>query len=264
MKTKIFLLSVSLLAFSLSEPLASMASERDSEGFIQASAYADLDWEHLVVTGNITPYSDYYYSLSQAGTGEFWYTGSLPLEDTWVTDYKNPGHVTTAVSSLVTSNGFAQSEAETDATWMYSSSGASLFDGGSVGANSAWARAAKAQAYSVNADGDVSFTIPYEVLLNVQGGEISDEYAAAWAWSWLRLWNGSDWAVIDGTYVDATTDGKADLIVNYKNATAGSYIMFEAGSDTIASIVNPVPVPPSVLMLLTGCTSLFFMRRRKS
>jgi len=263
MKTKIFLLSASLLAFSLSESLASMASESESEGFIQASAYADLDWANLVVTGNVTPYSNYYYSLSQAGTGEFWYTGSLPAEDTWVTDYKNPGHDTTALSPIVTSNGYAQSEAETDATFMYSSSGAWLFDDESVGANSAWARAAKAQAYSVNADGNVSFTIPYEVILDVQGGESSDEYAAAWAWSWLRLWNGSDWGVIDGTYVDATINGAGNLIVNY-TATAGSYIMFEAGADTIASIANPVPVPPSVLMLLTGCTSLFFMKRRRS
>lgn len=263
MKTKIFLLSASLLAFSLSEALAVTTNESESEGFIQASAYADLDWENLVVTGDITQYSDYYYSLSQAGTGEFWYTGSLPAEDTWVTDWENPGHDTVAVSPIVTSNGYAQSEAETDATWMYSSSLALLFDDESVGANSAWARAAKAQAYFVNADGNVSFTIPYNVILDVQGGETSDEYAAAWAWSWLRLWNGSDWAVIDGTYVDATTDGAGNLSISY-TATINTYIMFEAGADTIASIVNPIPVPPSVLMLLTGCTSLFFMKRRRS
>ena len=264
MKTKIFLLSASLLAFSLSEVLAS-TYESQTEGFISASAYADLDWGNLVVTGNVTltPYSDYFYSLSQAGTGEFWYTGSLPGEDTWVTDFVDAGHVTTAISSIVTGNGYAQSEAETDATFMYSSSGTWLFDDGSDGANSAWARAAKAQAYEVIAGGNVSFTIPYEVILGVQGGESSDEFAAAWAWSWLRLWNGTDWAVIDGTYVDATTNGTGYLTVNY-TATTGSYIMFEAGADTIASMVNPVPVPPSVLMLLTGCTSLFFMKRRKS
>jgi len=146
-------------------------------------------------------------------------------------------------------------------------------DGDATAVARAWANS---QIYKVIGSGEYTFSVPYFVNVDTNGsGGEGKEFAAAWAWAQLSVydWVDDDWYQISGTYVDNYMLGEnnGNLVISYAadlssyTTSEPMYIMFEAGTDTIASmVVNPVPVPPSVLMLLTGCTSLFFMRRRKS
>ncbi len=265
MKTKILALSVSMLVFSFSGAQA-VEGGSDDTFFYYADAYAELDWDSLDVTGNIT--SSSYLSESQAGTGAFWYTGTFPDESTWVTDSASGSYVTSAYSSYpVPGDAYtaADSTGKTGATDPVVAAG--IFTGstvrllpGDAGAYSAWARAGIGQSYLVAADGPVTFSIPYDILFDTIGSTSSAEYVEAMAWGRLYWSNGGAWNEIE---YKSVANGYGDLTFNY-TATAGTYLLLNAGTDTIASIINPVPIPPSVLMLLTGCTSLFFLNRRKS
>lgn len=255
MKNKILALSFSLLAFSSSEALALISLDG------QVDVYADLDWSNLAVTG-VSVY-DLSHSQSMAREADFWDITSQP---TWVqqTNYNTPVSIAESVPS---NNEFdaAKATGETESAFISSSSTVQLLSG-SYGAYSAEARAMRGQTYYVASAGTVTFSIPYELDVDVYDN-IGDnaEYTYTRAWSWLRLWAGGDvWNQIAGTYSESTS-GDGSLSISY-TAAAGSYLLFEAGADTRAALSNPapVPVPPSVLMLLTGCTSLFFMKRRKS
>lgn len=254
MKSKILALSFSLLAFSSSEALAVISLDG------QVDAYADLAWDELAVAG-ASEY-EFSHSHSMARTADYW---DITLQPNWVQQSKSNTPDTIAESVVFVSEyEAAKATGETQAAFISSQSTVQL-SAGSYGAYSAEARAMKGQTY-VASTGLVTFSIPYTLDVFVSDNdEYNAEYSFTRAWSWLRLWAGGDvWNEIAGTYTEATS-GFGSLQFSY-NATAGQYLLFEAGVDTRAALLNPepVPVPPSVLMLLTGCTSLFFMRRRKS
>ncbi|KAF0189131.1 MAG: hypothetical protein FD168_978 [Desulfobulbaceae bacterium] len=255
MKNKILALSFSLLAFSSSEALA---VEYAQDGLVDA--YADLAWDELAVTG-VSAYT-WSHSQSMARTADYW---DITTQTTWVQQTIFNAAVSIAESSVsVGDYDAAKATGETQAAFISSQSTAQLLSG-SYGAYSAEARAMHGQTYSVASAGTVTFSIPYFLDVDVEDSNGDNaEYAYTRAWSWLRLYNSTttQWDQVAGTYTEVTS-GSGSLNISY-TAAAGSYLLFEAGADTRAAILNPVPVPPSVLMLLTGCTSLFFLKRRKS
>lgn len=252
MKNKILVFSFSLLAFSSSEALAVLVQD----GFV--NAYADLSWDELVVTGSVTEYDS--YSFSSAKTADYY---DITLQTVVASQYSSDSPVSYA-QSIIPVGLFeaAKSEGETSSSSITSESTVQLLSG-YYGAYSAEARSQQGRAYEVTSAGTVTFTIPYYLDVTVDDwyGD-NTEAATARAWSWLRLWSGDVWSLIDGTTRTATA-GEGFLSISYE-AAKGSFLKFEAGADSRAQLLNPVPVPPSVLMLLTGCTSLFFMRRRKN
>jgi len=256
MKNKILALSFSLLALSSSRALA---VEYALDG--QVDAYAELAWDELGVAG-VSLYT-MSHSQSMAREADYW---DITLQSSWVNQlyYNTPDSIAV---SLPANDEFdaAKATGETKAEFISSQSTVQLLSG-SYGAYSAEARAMKGQTYYVTTTGEVTFSIPYEFRVDVLDNNGDNaEYSYTRAWSWLRLWAGGNvWNEIAGTYSEATS-GAGSLDIRY-TAAAGSYLLFEAGADTRAALLNPapVPVPPSVLMLLTGCTSLFFMRRRKN
>jgi len=253
MKNKILALSFSLLAFSSSEALAVTAGP---DGYV--NAYADLSWEDLAVTGGITAYDS--YSYSSAKTADYY---DIALQATKVYQYSPASPVSFAQSIIpVGLLEAAKSVGETTATSIISGSTVQLLQG-YYGAYSAEARSQQGLAYQVTSTGTVTFSIPYylDVLVEDSYGDNTAE-ANTRAWSWLSLWSGNKWSVIDSTFSEALS-GSGFLSISYE-AAAGSFLRFEAGADSRAQLLNPVPIPPSVLMLLTGCTSLFFLKRRKS
>ncbi|MBV5307550.1 MAG: PEP-CTERM sorting domain-containing protein [Desulfobulbaceae bacterium] len=269
MKNKILALSFALLAFSSSQALAvTFDGEEPVVVDGQVDAYADLDWKNLIVTGaNAFIFS---HSQSMARTADYW---NITLQPTWVqqTTYNPPilpapapAAPNSVAQSIVLSDGneAAKATGETEATSIVSRSTVQLLSG-SYGAYSAEARAMQGQTYFLASGATATFIIPYELFVNVSDNNrdnAEDSYTRAW--SWLRLWTGgSDWSQIADTY-SAATSGDGSLSIRY-TAVADSYLLFEAGADTRVALLNPVPVPPSVLMLLTGCTSLFFLKRRK-
>jgi hypothetical protein len=299
MKNKILVLSLSFLAFSSVDALAVIANGSEGDVVfpdVYASAYANITWSGLQITstngGTLALYEDF-EALSMARADNLWhndYNPSVwksPLSE-WDSEVKNAAdydyndnntsatNTPPIVTALYT---IAESHGETPATNDVSSSALIVSESdvrflpGDGGDYTAVARAKTGQAYEVTAGGMFKFSIPYFVdwvTFNSREDE-GEEYAAAWAWSWLRLynWGTGAWDPIFGTYVESTSNESGTFEISYAFTTSSNpaqptYIAFEAGADTIASITNPVPVPPSVLMLLTGCTSLFFMRRRKS
>jgi hypothetical protein len=276
MKSKILALSFSIMAFSCAETQAGVAVPVDFDGIANASAY--LYWDELSITGiAITPIT-LFESQSHARTADFWNIYNQP---TWVDDDQDNVHATSAVSVIpVSGYDAAKAVGETTATFVFSDSTAQFMPG-SYGEYSAEARARKDQSYKVTSTGIVTFSIPYDIDVTFVDAN-NDNYAFGWAqaWSRLRVWTWANeiaddetgfWSeVIDSTYkfVEIYGEGSlsSDLSFEY-NVTdlnlKGTYLRFEAGADTIVYDVNPVPVPPSVLMLLTGCTSLFFLKRRK-
>jgi hypothetical protein len=261
MKKTILAFSLSLLAFTLSEANAVTSVD----GFVDA--YTHIDWNGLTVTGGVTPYTDF-YSLSKAKTANVWDITTQPSWGVVDMKYHNPA---TYAESVFPVDGYdaAKSMGETGVTFISSESTVQLLPG-SFGVYSAEARAMKGQTYYAASDSEVSFTIPY--LLEVESFDSDNnnsEYGYARAWSWLRLynWKTREYEQIAGTYTDEAIEGDGysqdkSLKISY-TAAAGSYLLLEAGADTRVALANSVPVPPSVLMLLTGCTSLFFMIRRK-
>lgn len=281
MKKTVLVLSLSLFALTSSEVYANVAGSFegyddvssyivwDEEVYLDGvvNAYANIDWQDLTVTGNVTSYS-YYHSLSKARTADVW---DITTQASWVVDSKNDNHITFAESPIPSTaeNEPMKAIGETKTDLIASESEVLLLSS-HWGAYSAEARAMKGQTYVVNADTVVTFSVPYYVDVEVfdYKGDNS-EYGYARAWSWLRLYNGTTktWDQIAGTYtyqdVEGDGNGTGSLQFSYA-AVKDSYLLFEAGADTRVALANPVPVPPSVLMLLTGCTSLFFMRRRKN
>jgi len=252
MKNKILVLSFSLLAFSSSEAVAVTAPD----GFVNASA--DLSWDELAVTGSVTVYDS--YSFSSAKTADYY---DITLQTVKVSNY-SPGSSNSFAQSIIPVGLFeaAKSVSETSGSSITAKSTVQLLPG-YYGAYSAEARSQEGRAYEVTSAGTVTFTIPYDLAVTVYDSYGDNtEQANARAWSWLRMWSGDAWNLIDGTTRTATA-GSGSLSISYV-AAAGSFLKFEAGADSRAQLLNPVPVPPSVLMLLTGCTSLFFMRRRKN
>jgi hypothetical protein len=151
---------------------------------------------------------------------------------------------------------------------------------GDYGVYSAEARARKDQSYEVTSIGTVTFRVPYSLRVTFDdlAGDNS-EYGWARAWSRLRVWtwlnddpnnSSGSWSdEITYTFDEIIGVGSQDYSLTFDYDVRainpkGTYLRLEAGADTIVYDVNPVPVPPSVLMLLTGCTSLFFMKRRRS
>ncbi len=258
MKNKILVLSFSLLAFSSSQALAVGYAQ---DGFVDA--YADLSWDGLSVTsigGTLEAYDS--YSYSQAKTADYYDIFAQPaLVYQYVDD--SPDSSAESIISSPSNGGFeyARSNGETAQDAITSRSTVQLLPG-SDGAYSAEARAQQGVSYAVLTAGVFTFSIPYylEVIVHDLNDD-NTEAADVQAWSWLSLHNGSDWSVIDGTYRNATS-GTGILSFTYA-AAEGSFLKFEAGADSRVQLLNPVPVPPSVLMLLTGCTSLFFLKRRK-
>lgn len=257
MKNKILVLSFSLLAFSSSEVLA---VGYEGDGLVDA--YADLSWSSLAVAG-VSAYT-YSHSQSMARTADYW---DITTQPTWVQQTRY--NTTVSIAESIVSGGdyeAAKATGETGAAFISSQSTVQLLSSSYGASYSAEARAMQGQTYYVASAGTVTFNIPYELDVEVidNNGD-NAEYTYTRAWSWLRLWAGGNvWNQIAGTYSEATS-GAGSLNISYV-AAAGSYLLFEAGADTRVALSNPapVPVPPSVLMLLTGCTSLFFLKRRKS
>jgi len=273
MNKKILVFSISLLVFSFLEAHASSALD----GSVIATS--SLDWGGLSVTGggaSINPPYTTFDSQSHARTANFWNINNQPI---WKDVYVKDGHDTYAPSKL---NGAAESEGRTDNGSVYGVSAMSKvqFMSGDYGDYSAEARARKDQSYEVTSTGAVTFTVPYSLKVDFDDADGDNaEYGWARAWSRLRVWawlndnpadaSGSWSDAINGTYTYAEIVGmgsqNSTLTFSYNVGVInpkGTYLRFQAGADTIVYDVN-VPVPPSVLMLLTGCTSLFFMRRRK-
>ena len=256
MKNRIVALSFALLAFSSSEALAAGYAQ---DGLVDA--YADLAWDELAVTG-VSAYT-FSHSQSLARTADYW---DITAQPTWVQQTISNAPVSIAQSVVTVGEGYEAAKAlgETTDVLISSQSTVQLLSG-SYGAYSAEARAMQGQTYSVASAGTVIFSIPYYLEVDVEDNNGDNaEYAYTRAWSWLRLYNSTTnlWDGIAGTYREVTS-GEGFLNISY-TAAAGSLLLFEAGADTRAAILNPVPVPPSVIMLLTGCTSLFFLKRRKS
>jgi hypothetical protein len=242
---------------------------------VLVDAYADLDWVNLTTSSNIALYGSA-RDQSIAGTAPLW--RNVP-NGSWVFDQSFPVVGNTKAVSAINVGGeegfdAAYAIGETGSDFIISQSTAMLLTG-FYGEYTAAANAQKFQMYSVTSSGSVSFSIHYSLDVDIEDiyNNGDDEYGRArvGARLWGTSWDGSawsPWAILPGTYSSqemigdgALTDGV--LTINY-TATANTYIMFHAQADTIASVKNPVPVPPSVLMLLTGCTSLFFMKRRKN
>jgi hypothetical protein len=294
MKNKILVLSLSFLAFSSVDALAVIANGSEGDVVfpdVYASASAEITWSGLNFSsdngGTLALYNDF-EALSQARADKLWHKNydlsvwKSPLSE-WNSEVKNAkagytssNNNTSAPSDPIKGAFYtiAESHGETPATddvsdhaLIVSESDVRLYPGDG-GDYTAVARAKTGQAYEVTAGGTFKFSIPCFVDLETFNGrkDDGDEYAAAWAWSWLRLynWDTGEWDPI--SYVERTSDGDLEITYDFtksSNSVQPTYVAFEAGADTIASIAT-VPVPPSVLMLLTGCTSLFFMRRRKS
>lgn len=262
MKSKILTLSLSVLAFSISGiDDASAAHFFD----VYSIASSELTWDGLTTTGDMTPYT-FFHSLSKARTADFW---DIENQNSWVIDMKYSDHNTNAPSETIFENSGVASEGETSSNLISSSSEAGI-DYSSYGEYSGEARAMKGQTYHVGqVGGTVTFRIPYSLYVDTYIREITyDAYSYARAWSWLRLWNQTTktWDKISGTYTfeDITGLGRESdtLLISY-NAAPGSYILLEAGADTrVAVSKSVVPVPPSVLMLLSGFGGLYFLRRR--
>jgi hypothetical protein len=277
MKKKILALSVSLLAFSISEAQA----DNVLDGI--ADAYSVLNWAGVSVTGGgaaINPPYTTFDSQSHARTADEWNINNQP---TWVDNYVLNGHDTYAQSTIPVGLYDAATSMGQTSAWEVFSESTVQFMTGDYGVYSAEARARKDQSYEVTSIGTVTFSVPYslDVTFYDLAGDNS-EYGWARAWSRLRVWtwlnddpnnSSGSWSdVITGTYTFDEIIGvgsKKDYSLTFDYYVGainpkGTYLRLEAGADTIVYDVNPVPVPPSVLMLLTGCTSLFFMKRRRS
>jgi len=213
----------------------------------------------VIGSGTVEAYDS--YSYSQAKTADYY---NIFAQTALVDEYVDDSPVTSA-ESIIFAGGYevARSNGETAAEFITSRSTVQLLPG-SYGAYSAEARAQQGVSYEVLTAGDFLFSIPYDLRVTVHdlNGD-NTEAADVQAWSWLSLWNGSEWSVIDATLRTAITAGSGSLSFTYV-AEKGQFLKFEAGADSRVQLLNPVPVPPSVLMLLTGCTSLFFLKRRKS
>jgi len=282
MKNKILAVSFSLLAFSCSEVQAVGIGLDGS-----VDAYSFLDWSALSVTSNATLYR-LSESKSQARTANVWDIATETSQPSWVVPHKvlYPDYTTSAVSTITVNGDFeaAKATGKTDSANMSSKSNVQ-FESGSYGQYSAQAKVLMAQAYEITATGTVTFTIPYKLdVVIIDTDNNNYEYGWAKVAAQIRIWNWANdiagdasgsWSnVLSGTLqfeeIVSLGDNKSDseyLTTSYTLSTLnskGTYLRIEAGADTIVYDVNPVPVPPSVLMLLTGCTSLFFMRRRKN
>jgi len=267
MNKKTLVLSLSLLICTFSEaPAAGF-----SDGFADASA--DLDWQNLTFSANVTVYAGP-INRALAGTA----SALVIPSGNWVSE----GTVSTNTEAEHTTSGeggtaYAIGQTNSAVTSsVFSESTATLFPD-SFGVYSAEAHATRGQVYKVDSAGPVSFSIHYSLDVDISNGdEDVDEYGAAKVAARLfqTSWNGSAWSgwnEIAGTLTSRKIEGDSEitsgeLIISNINVSPTSYIMFQAQADTIAWVDSPapVPVPPSVLMLLTGCTSLFFLKRRKS
>jgi hypothetical protein len=254
-KNKILALSLTFLMFSLSEAQGTVESYGSEVELPSVSTKASLSW--TVDSANIELYE--YGSWSGAAA---W---ASPSTAVWGNDYRAgsydsyddasveipPGATTYAMSFGKTSNSNLFSAST---VWLAPPSDTEYF---------ARAGAQQFLTYEVTANGEIQYSVKYEIGFDSIGSEYEENMA--WAWSYLESWNSTNgWEVIEGTFSELTS-GSGTLDFRYY-ALAGSWIQLQFGVETHASLLNPnpVPVPPSVLMLLTGCTSLFFMRRRKN
>jgi hypothetical protein len=279
MKNKILVFSMALLVCSFSEAEAFISSG-------SVGAYADLDWSSWTVTGASGYEGNFYFNQSSARTAAVWDITTQP-EVIPVPVYNTDSTFMNS-SIWVGGEGGYYAATATGETGMDEygdklivSQSTVLALSSSYGSYSAEANALRGQSYKVAAPTTVTFSIPYVVDVALLGnGDIEKEYGVAMAWIHLRQydwslgefggWSDTLLAEKDFTIIGAGhSEGIDSLLLSYTfnsiDTTNGTYILFEAGADTRVAIENtaPVPVPPSVLMLLTGCTSLFFLKRRK-
>jgi len=270
MKNKILAFSMAILVCSFSEAQAVGTSDVDG----RVDAFAGLDWSFWTVTGAVEYERDFYYNLSNARTASVWDITTQPLATPVVKYYEDSTFKESVMQ--VDGNEAAKATGETgnSPTHFIDSESTVMLMPGSYGSYSAEANAWRGQSYEVTAPGTVTFSIPYvvDVVYN-DTDDNNNEYGVAMAWIHLRKFDGganlwSDTILTENFFTQEGVGNAADtLLLSYTFSSLdpdGTFILLEAGGDTRAAIMNPVPVPPSVLMLLTGCTSLFFMKRRKS
>jgi len=268
MKNKILVFSMAFLVCSFSN------TEADAGLGPIVDAYADLDWSSWTVTGASTYDGAFYYNQSSARTASVWDITTQP-EAISVTKYNDD---TTFMESpetpVVNYKATGETGIDEHGGHFIASESTVQLPSGSYGPYSAEASARRGQAYEVTTPVTVTFSIPYFVDV-VYGDDAMSNYGVAQAWIHLRQYSylEKDWSdtILQEDFQLIEGEGYEEdaLSLSYTFSsidTRGTYILFEAGVDTRAAIVNPnpVPVPPSVLMLLTGCTSLFFMKRRRS
>jgi hypothetical protein len=254
MKNKVLTLSLTFLMFSLSEAQSSVAPNGNEAELLFVSNYADLSW---TVSGNITQ-KDY---ASWSGAAAW----ASPSTAVWGDDYRAGSYESYDDDSVDISLGLttytaAKSYGQTSFGNLYSES-TILLDPSSYGEYFAYASAQQTFKYQVTTNGEIKYTVTYDMGFDSIGSEYEEN--EAWVWSYLEVWDSTNgWTVIGDTDSELTS-GFGTLDFTYY-ALAGSWVQLQFGVETHASLANPVPVPPSVLMLLTGCTSLFFMKRRKN
>jgi hypothetical protein len=267
MKKKILVFSMAILVCSFSN------AEAVGLGKI-VDAYADIDVSSWEVSGASTYAGDFYFNQSIARTASVWDITTQPDAVPVLVYYADETFIQSDIT--VDENVLAKATGETGidefgVKFIASHSNVQLMPG-LDGHYSAEASAWRGQAYEVTTAGAVTFSIDY-VLDVVYGEDAMSNYGVAMAWIHLRQYDHAsggwsnevlleDFLTIEG--VGSTADTLSLSYTFNSIDSRGTYILFEAGADTRVALLNPVPVPPSVLMLLTGCTSLFFLKRRKS
>jgi hypothetical protein len=282
MKNKILVFSMALLVCSFAE------AEADSVGSV--GAYADLDWSLWTVTGasgyvdDVGDVADFYFNQSSARTAAIWDITTqpevvpVPVYNTDST-FKNSSIWVGGEGGYYAATATGKTGIDEYEDKLIASESTVQLLSSSYGSYSAEATALRGQSYEVTTPGTtVTFSIPYVVDVVLSGNDdIENEYGVAMAWIHLRQydWGLGDWSSVllaekDFTIIGAGhSESVTSLFLSYTfnsiDTINGTYVLFEAGADTRVAIENtaPVPVPPSVLMLLTGCTSLFFLKRRK-
>jgi hypothetical protein len=276
MKKKLLVISMALLACSFSSAEASIESiETELDGFVDA--YANLDWSAWNVTGASEYEGDFYFNQSSARTAGVWDITTQPeaIPEVAYNYDSTIKESTIPVGDYVAAEAAGETGIDDFGEKIITSQSTVRLMPSTYGSYSAESGALRGQSYEVlTANTTVTFTIPY--VLDVVYGDTygdNDKYGVGMAWVHLRQFDqtAGKWSEDVLAKVTLIQEGvgyqKNTLSLSYTIDSInpqGTYILFEAGVDTRAAILNPVPVPPSVLMLLTGCTSLFFMRRRKN
>lgn len=266
------------------------------------SASGQIDWTTLSKSGsaNLSAINSLDwrspYGLSRAGTTQTYETvGSLIYDPTDQTppeyDYKYDTHYsfihTSASSSTMGGMGQASATGETDNNPAATISAAGFVSAGPQEAFSAEGKGQRGQAYRVDQQGYVAFTIEYELsgimvdamenyYQEMGGDELGWGYVRAWSRLRKLDWNAGAWMPLSPEVIDIEDQYSQDiynssyifgpetgqLSFSYF-AREGDYLLFEAGVDVqVAAQNNAVPLPPAVWLFGAGIIGLASARRK--
>ncbi len=267
--------SLLLWAFGATTSYAVMVGVSGSG--VEVGASASMDWDSLSFGSGVSVYPDSSpYSWSRARSINTWEAGGAYDSDSKnaITD-TSASSVTGALpiggaSATGSTSGSGSLTIATGSTTVAGISGEQFYAEG---------KAQRGQVFYVNTTGAISFDISY----NIKGMNVLADNGYAWgynrAWSQLSFWNGTSgkWELIGSPLAYVQNSGLIDhesyymaavddvLALDYGAATAGQYLLFEAGVDSQTSALNdtPVPIPAAAWMLGAGLCGLMSLRKKR-